>query len=63
MEVVRGRLIPRRLNGQTWRFSFSTLHHIVQWFPTFCDAFLPLLILELFIPPLWNFQFLPCLDS
>jgi len=27
-----------------------------QWFPTFCDAFLPLLILELFIPPLWNFH-------
>ena len=26
-----------------------------QWFPTFSDAFLPLLILELFFPPLWNF--------
>jgi len=25
---------------------------ISQWFPTFCDAFLPWLILELFIPPL-----------
>jgi len=25
-----------------------------QWFPTFFDAFLPLLILELFIPPLSN---------
>jgi len=28
-----------------------------QWFPTFFDAFLPLLILELSIPPLWNFHF------
>jgi len=25
---------------------------IDQWFPTFFDAFLPWLILELFIPPL-----------
>jgi len=33
----------------------------VQWFPTFFDAFLPLLILELFVPPLLhNFiSFLP----
>jgi len=28
--------------------------HLFQWLPTFFDAFLPLLILELFIPPLWN---------
>jgi len=27
---------------------------LMQWFPTFVDAFLPLLILEHFIPPLWN---------
>jgi len=28
------------------------LIRIIQWFPTFFDAFLPRLILELFIPPL-----------
>jgi len=28
-----------------------------QWFPNFFDAFLPLLILELFLPPLQNFHF------
>jgi len=33
-------------------------HGVVQWFPTYFDAFLPLLILELFIP-----SFLPCSDS
>jgi len=27
--------------------------------PNLFDAFLPLLILELFIPPLWNFHFSP----
>jgi len=32
---------------------------LVQWFPTFFDAFLPLLISELFIPPLWNFHSSP----
>jgi len=26
-----------------------------KWFPTFFDAFLPLLIFELFIPPLFGF--------
>ena len=30
-----------------------------QRFPTFFDAFLPLLILELFIPPQLNFHFSP----
>jgi len=36
-----------------------------QWFPTFFDAFLPVLILELFIPPLWHktFSFLPYYTS
>ena len=32
----------------------DVLHNLSQWFPTFFDAFLPLLILELFIPPLSN---------
>jgi len=27
-------------------------YHLEQWFPTFFDAFLPWLSLELFIPPL-----------
>jgi len=27
-----------------------------QWFPTFFDTFLPLLIFKLFIPRLWNFK-------
>ena len=30
-----------------------------QWFPSFFDTFLPLLILELFIPPLWDFHSSP----
>jgi len=30
-----------------------------QWFPTFFDAFLPSLLLELFTPPLWNFHSSP----
>jgi len=32
----------------------SPILQLRQWFPTFFDAFLPLLILELFIPPLSN---------
>jgi len=32
---------------------------VEQWFPTFSDAFLPLLILEIFIPPQWKFHSLP----
>jgi len=32
----------------------SAFNRLDQWFPTFVDAFLPLLILENFIPPLWN---------
>jgi len=30
-----------------------------QWFPTFFDTFIHLLILELFIPPQWNFHSSP----
>jgi len=30
---------------------------LFQWFPTFFDAFLPLLILELCIPPQWTTHF------
>jgi len=30
---------------------YCRLEVISQWFPTFFDAFLPLLIFELFIPP------------
>jgi len=32
----------------------SNILNLNQWFPTFFDAFLPLLILELCIPPLWT---------
>jgi len=36
-------------------FCYYSLHPRQQWFPTFFDAFLPLLTLELFIPPLFGF--------
>jgi len=36
------------------KLSFGYLTLIDQSFPTFFDAFLPLLILEHFIPALWN---------
>ena len=43
----------------------QNFHCVGQWFPTFFDAFLPLLILELFIPPLLHnfFSFLPYYTS
>jgi len=42
----------------------KTLGHMTtlcldQWFPTFFDAFLLLLISQLFIPPLWNIHSSP----
>jgi len=54
-------------NRPLWCPKLVTCLHIVrrennllhQWFPTFCNAFLSLLILELFIPPLWNFHSFP----
>jgi len=42
-----------------WSPSSTSLYALHQWFPTFFDAFLPLLILELFIPPLWNIHSSP----
>jgi len=41
------------LKSSPLRVGVKTLHNTIhQWFPTFFDAFLPLLILELFVPPL-----------
>jgi len=41
-------------NALPWqqRVICTLIHIIDQWFPTLIDAFLPWLILELFIPPL-----------
>ena len=49
-------------SGNKSRLTLIWRDAVAQWFPTFFDAFLPLLILELFIPPLLHncfFHFSP----
>jgi len=41
-------------SSQLWRPHLLGCDCLSQWFPIFSEALLPLLILERFVPPLWN---------
>ena len=47
---------PQRLkvDGRVYSSTQLIADALNQWFPTFFDAFLPLLIFKLFIPPPWH---------
>jgi len=55
--------LPVIVTSQNWRYdlwimeviNYRRVKDLIQWFPTFLDAFLPLLILEIYIPPLFGF--------
>jgi len=55
------------VTSQIWRqdlwileiINYCRVKNLIQWFPSFLDAFPPLLILEIYIPHLRNYHSLP----